>query len=58
MIPKGLVYINSWPEKIGDRCFQLMETNDPNLFEQWVKNWKDLVSFQIVELKRYPAPAD
>lgn len=28
MLPGGLVYINSWLEKEGDRCFQLMETDE------------------------------
>ena len=26
MLPDGLVYIDSWLENDGDRCFQLMET--------------------------------
>jgi hypothetical protein len=28
MLPEGLAYLNSWLEKDGNRCFQLMETND------------------------------
>src|SRR5215475_13592673 len=28
MLPEGLHYLNSWLEKDGDRCFQLMETNE------------------------------
>lgn len=32
MMPAGLHYIDSWLEKDGDRCFQLMETDDPALF--------------------------
>ena len=50
MLPQGLVYINSWLEKDGDRCFQLMETNDPSLFQQWMKNWNDLTRFEIIEI--------
>ena len=54
MLPEGLVYIDSWLEVKGDRCFQLMETNDPALFERWMDCWKDLVRFEIVELGEMP----
>ncbi len=50
MLPEGLIYINSWLEKDGDRCFQLMETNDPSLFQQWIKRWNDLTRFEIIEI--------
>src|SRR5690242_4486444 len=36
MLPKGLIYVDSWLEKGGHRCFQLMETRDRSLFEAWV----------------------
>jgi len=32
MLPDGLEFVKSWLEKDGDRCFQLMETDDPSLF--------------------------
>lgn len=51
MLPDGLYYIDSWLEKDGDRCFQLMETGSPQLFETWISNWKDLVSFEVIELE-------
>jgi hypothetical protein len=54
MLPQGLVYIDSWLEKDGDRCFQLMETNDRALFDRWMECWKDLVGFEIVELGEKP----
>ena len=54
MLPDGLFYIDSWLEKDGDRCFQLMETEDPGLFDQWTKNWKDLGSFEIIEIGDKP----
>jgi hypothetical protein len=50
MLPDGLRYIDSWLEKDGDRCFQLMETDSPALFEQWMASWSDLVSFEIIAL--------
>jgi Domain of unknown function (DUF3303) len=54
MLPEGLSYIDSWLEKDGDRCFQLMETNDRSFLDQWVKSWNDLVRFEIVELGEKP----
>ena len=52
MLPDGLHYIDSWLEKDGDRCFQLMETDSPELFEQWTAAWSDLVLFEITELEK------
>ena len=54
LIPEGLVYVNSWLEKDGNRCFQLMETNYPELFQQWTNCWSDLVKFEIIELGEKP----
>ena len=55
MLPEGLRYIDSWLEKDGDRCFQLMETDTPELFGQWTAEWSDLVSFEIIELEEREA---
>ncbi len=54
MLPEGLLYIDSWLEKGGDQCFQLMETEDPTLFEAWIKNWDDLGSFEVIEIGDKP----
>jgi hypothetical protein len=49
MLPDGLHFIDSWVDADGlDRCFQLMETDDPTLFDQWMTQWADLVAFEIV----------
>ena len=49
MLPPGLAYVESWIDERGlDRCFQLMETEEPTLFDQWIANWTDLVEFEIV----------
>ena len=58
MLPKGLAYLNSWLEKNGDRCFQLMETNDPSLFQIWFEKWKDLGSIEVIELGEKPHEND
>jgi hypothetical protein len=49
MLPQGLDFVESWIEERSlDRCFQLMETEDPSLFDQWIAHWGDLVRFEIV----------
>ncbi len=30
-----------------ERCYQLMETNDRRLVEQWMANWSDIVRFEV-----------
>ncbi len=50
MAPEGLKYIGSWVEENFDRCFQLMECDDPQLFEQWIVHWQDLCDFEIVRV--------
>lgn len=49
MLPPGLVYLDSWvDERSLDRCYQLMKTDDPSLFSEWITKWSDLVTFEIV----------
>ena len=48
MLPEGLRYLDSWVEEDGDRCFQLMETDDPGLFGVWQAQWADLTEFEIL----------
>lgn len=54
MLPDGLVYVDSWLEQDGDRCFQLMETDNPALFEPWTNAWRDLVRFEVIALGSKP----
>ncbi|MBV9242175.1 MAG: DUF3303 family protein [Acidobacteria bacterium] len=48
LMPDGLNYVNSWIEVGMDRCFQVMETDDAILLQEWIKNWNDLVDFEVV----------
>jgi hypothetical protein len=50
MLPDGLKCIGSWVEDNFDRCFQLMECDDPHLFQQWLVHWEDLAEFEIVHV--------
>jgi len=54
MLPDGLRYLDSWLENEGDRCFQLMETDDVSLFDDWLQHWKDLGTFEVVEIGEKP----
>ena len=51
MAPDGLTYLDSWVETNQDRCFQLMETDDPALLEVWAASWADLVDFEFVPVR-------
>ena len=49
MLPPGLAYVDSWiDEERLDRCFQLMETDDATLFDEWLSEWSDLMEAEIV----------
>ncbi len=49
MLPEGLKYLDRWvDEQRLDRCFQLMETDDPGLFDPWIAAWADVAEFEVV----------
>ena len=47
MAPDGLTYISSWVDENLATCYQIMETADPALLDEWMRNWKDLVEFEV-----------
>lgn len=47
-MPDGVTYHGSWVESNMDRCFQLMECDDPSSLEAWADEWRDLVEFEFV----------
>ena len=47
MMPEGLSYVSSWIDEKMERCYQLMETDDRRLLDQWMANWKDLMDFEV-----------
>lgn len=47
MAPEGLVYVSSWVDHKLERCYQLMETPDRALLDEWIANWSDLVDFEV-----------
>jgi len=47
MAPEGLAYVASWVTPDLTRCYQIMETSERALLEQWMAQWSDLVEFEI-----------
>ena len=47
LAPPGLSYVASWVENGFERCYQLMETDDPQLLTDWMALWNDLVDFEV-----------
>jgi Protein of unknown function (DUF3303) len=48
LLPAGLAYVDSWVDQELERCFQLMETDDAQLFHEWTARWSDLADFEVV----------
>jgi len=47
MLPDGVVYHTSWMESTGARCFQVMESRNPELLQEWIRRWDDLIDFDV-----------
>ncbi len=47
MMPEGLIYVSSWVDLKFECCYQLMETEDCALLNEWMANWSDLIDFEV-----------
>lgn len=47
LTPEGLKYISSWVDDKMQLCFQLMETDDRQLIDEWISNWSDIIDFEV-----------
>jgi oligoribonuclease (3'-5' exoribonuclease) len=47
LAPEGLSYVASWVDESMSTCFQIMETADRALLEEWMSHWSDLVNFEV-----------
>jgi len=47
LAPDGLTYVASWVDSTLQCCYQVMETGDPTLLDQWMARWRDLVEFEV-----------
>ena len=47
LAPAGVTYVSSWVNDELDRCYQLMETEDRALLDQWMASWDDIIDFEV-----------
>lgn len=47
LAPDGLTYLGSWVDDAMRRCYQVMETDERALLDEWIANWSDLVEFEV-----------
>ena len=47
LAPEGLTYVSSWVDENLATCYQLMEAADRALLDEWMRNWTDLVEFEV-----------
>ena len=50
LAPEGLQYLSSWVDEKLERCFQLMETTDRKLLDDWIACWDDLIEFEVYQV--------
>lgn len=48
LAPEGVRYVDSWVTSDFQRCYQVMECDDPGLLELWMDRWRDLVDFEVI----------
>lgn len=47
LAPEGLAYVASWVDESISTCYQVMETADRALLDEWMAQWSDLVDFEV-----------
>jgi hypothetical protein len=47
LAPEGLRYVSSWVTQDLQRCFQIMECDDPRVLQEWIDRWRDLADFEV-----------
>jgi hypothetical protein len=57
LAPEGLSYVNSWVTPNLTTCYQVMETEDRALLDEWISNWKDIVDFEVIPVITSPEAA-
>jgi hypothetical protein len=46
-MPDGLHYVSSWITADLRRCYQVMETAERALIDEWIAHWSDLTDFEV-----------
>jgi hypothetical protein len=47
LAPDGLTYVSSWITADMKVCYQVMETDNRTLLDQWMAKWSDVVDFEV-----------
>jgi L-amino acid N-acyltransferase YncA len=50
MMPDGVRYVESWIDRAGMRCFQLVDAPSREALDPWIARWDDIVDFEAVEV--------
>jgi hypothetical protein len=58
LAPEGLTYVSSWVDEELATCWQLMETEDRALLDEWMAHWADLVEFEVHSVMTSRAAAE
>jgi hypothetical protein len=48
LAPDGLRYVNSWVTTDLATCYQVLETDDRALLDEWLAHWRDIVDFEVI----------
>ena len=48
MAPEGLTYVSSWVTEDLARCYQVMETEDRRLLDEWITRWNDVADIEVI----------
>ena len=48
LAPEGLRYVSSWVVPDLTMCYQVMETAERSLLDEWIAAWIDLVDCEVV----------
>jgi hypothetical protein len=48
LAPDGVAYVNSWVTDDLSTCYQVMDSPDRELVDQWIAAWSDLVEFEVI----------
>lgn len=57
LAPEGLRYVTSWVTEDLQRCYQVMECDDPERLQEWMARWEDLVEFEVIPVVSSAAAA-
>jgi len=57
LAPDGLRYVSSWVTRDLQRCYQVMECEDPKRLDEWMARWRDLVTFEVIPVMSSPEAA-